>query len=84
MKTAMLIVLAASGLVGCNTSRENAGGTGPAYETSTGRGYGMESDMGMTADPRGSWESWRFGGDPDRIPPRSPSDNRVVPPTRNP
>ncbi|MDB6125835.1 MAG: hypothetical protein JWQ71_4828 [Pedosphaera sp.] len=83
MKIALLIALAATGLVGCATDRNGKGSAGPIYETSTGRGYGMENDIGMTADPRGSWNNWRFGGDPSRVPPRLPSDDRIASPDRD-
>jgi hypothetical protein len=82
MKILLLVTLAASGLLGCATDHSNAGSVGPGYETSAGRGYGMQNDLGMVADPRGSWQSWRYGGDPNRIPPRLPMDERVASPNR--
>jgi hypothetical protein len=85
MKTALLMIVCATlGLVGCATNHENVGSAAPAYETTTGRGYGMENNLGVAADPRGGWENWRYGGDTSRITPRLPYDDRAVPPTTNP
>ena len=84
MKTAVLIAMAALGLTGCATSHQQPSQAqarpGFAYETTAGRGIGYENDLGPT-DPRGAFQQWRFGGTPDRIPPRLPVDpNRPTEP----
>ena len=75
MKKGLLIASALGmlALAGCRTSSNTATGS-PSfeYETSAGRGIGLENDQNLTTNPRGGWESWRFGGDTDRIPPRLP------------
>jgi hypothetical protein len=75
-KGLLLAVCATIGFAGCTTHDYGSGGVGPAFETSAGRGYTMENDLGISQDPRGGWENWRFGGDPDRIPPRLPLNPR--------
>jgi hypothetical protein len=79
MKTALLIACAALALGGCSTYNENSGAPAPTYETTAGRGVGLENDQNLTADPRGAWQDWRFGGDPDRIGPRLPLDPQFPP-----
>lgn len=74
-----LVLCVPLGLAGCSTTDNGSGGVGPAFETSAGRGYTMENDLGISQDPRGGFENWRFGGDPDRIPPRLPLDPRFSP-----
>jgi hypothetical protein len=78
-KGLLLAVCVTFSLAGCSTYNNGAGGVGPAFETSAGRGYTMENDLGLYQDPRGGWENWRFGGDPDRIPPRLPLNPRYSP-----
>ena len=83
MKRGLLIASALGmlALAGCRTSDTATGSPSFEYETSAGRGMGLESDQPITSDPRGGWESWRFGGDTDRIPPRLPvSPHYATPP----
>jgi hypothetical protein len=77
MKTALILACAALGLAGCATSDHGySGSAGPPTETEagTGRAAGMQNDLGIN-DPRGAFQNWRFGGDPDRTPPRIPVEN---------
>jgi hypothetical protein len=71
MKKTLFIAIAAFGILGCASDRRGA--IGPDYETTEGRSYGWENDAGPR-DPRGPWENWRYGGDPDRIAPTIPLD----------
>ncbi|GEM_PF-2830613 len=82
MKTTLLMAIGVLGglLAGCESNKEQAtettgqtgeGSPGFEYDTTAGRGMGYQNDLGPN-DPRGAFQQWRFGADPDRIPPRSP------------
>lgn len=83
MKIAILITAATLALAGCSTYTKDSGSPEPVFETTAGRGVGLENDLNLTADPRGAWQSWRFGGDPDRIGPKLPVDP-LFPPSPDP
>ena len=85
MKIALPLLIACALMIlsGCGTDR-SSGGVGPAYETTAGRGVGLENDQNLTTNPQGAWESWRYGGDTDRIPPRLPVNPNVPPPPPRP
>ncbi|WP_150107550.1 hypothetical protein [Pedosphaera parvula] len=80
MKTSLLLACLALGIIGCSTcdDRGGRGGVGEGAETTVGRNYGWENSV-ETRDPRGPWENWRYGGDPDRIAPRVPVDPAFPP-----
>jgi hypothetical protein len=74
--TAMVVAVACLGLAGCCCAPGGMGGTGslqPAFEDDTNMGRAMhyQNDLGPN-DPRGPFDNWRRGGDPDRIAPRLP------------
>jgi hypothetical protein len=78
MKIPLLITCATLALAGCSTYNDS-GYPGPVFETTAGRGVGLENDLNLTADPRGAWQNWRYGGDPDRIAPKLPLDPEFPP-----
>lgn len=65
MKVILLAIIAAFGLFGCCSNKDHAAAPGE-FET---------TEMESPQDPRGFWNSWRYGGnDPDRIASTLPLD----------